>query len=134
MMINDLGLTVLVVEDDDDTRHFLETFLHVYGYVACGCQCVEEAREKIDVLRPDLAILDINLPVEHGVSLAWELRNRWEGLPIIIASAVLGQWDLDDLYDCGADFIIQKPFDLPVLRKIVQDFIDHGRQGTSVTA
>jgi DNA-binding response OmpR family regulator len=43
------------------------------------------------------------------VSLAWDLRRRRPALPIVILSAVLNQWDQDDLRDCGVNTMLRKP-------------------------
>ena len=77
--------------------------------------------------RTAVALFDINLPGEHGVSLAWRLRERLKDMPIIVLSSALGRWDVDDILDCGVDAVMGKPFELPKLKAIVRDAISHGR-------
>lgn len=113
---------ILIVEDDPDSRYFLTSFLNAEGYPTIDCVHSEEVRQRLSDTSPRLAIIDINLPSQHGVSLAWELRNRWPSMPIIIASAMVFNWDVDDIYDCGADYVIQKPFDISMLEEVVRGF------------
>lgn len=123
---------ILVVEDDPDARCFLTAFLHCHGYPTMDCIHAEDARACVGRECPRMAIIDINLPREHGVSLAWELRNRWGSMPIIVASATVFDWDMEDLRDCGADYVIQKPFDMATLEGVVREFYVHGRAADPV--
>jgi DNA-binding response OmpR family regulator len=100
---------ILVVEDDADTREYLVQLLASAGHESTTCSSAEEAEAVCYCRLPDLALLDIHLPRKHGVSLAWHLRRQAATLPIVIFSAVLDQWDQDDLWDCGANAILPKP-------------------------
>lgn len=122
-----MGL-ILVVEDDADSRSLIEDVVRLDGHDCISFRDAEEAMRMIPLSPPHLAILDINLPKEHGVSLAWKLRQHWPDLPIIIASAVLSHWEEDDLRDCGADGLLHKPYDLKLLRDTVNRFIRFGRK------
>lgn len=124
--------TVLLVEDDPGSRELLETIVRHLGHAPLACARAEQVDLALDQGEPALAILDINLPAEHGVSLGWRLRNRYEGLPIVIASAVLESWDPDDLRDCGADAMIAKPYRMERLAEVIRAYIEHGREATGV--
>ncbi len=120
---------ILLVEDDRDTRELISELANLDGHESVSCATAEQVGSQLaDGPAPDLAIIDINLPDEHGVSLAWRLRKGSPGLPIMIVSAVIEQWERDDLRDCGIDFMLEKPFRLEDLRQAIDHFIKHGRQ------
>lgn len=114
-----MGL-ILIVEDDREARRLLRSVIALDGHEAATCGAAEEVEQTLDGRTPDLAILDIGLPREHGVSLAWRLRARWPALPILIVSAMLERWDDDDLADCGVDAALGKPFDIDTFQSTLR--------------
>lgn len=115
--------TVLLVEDDEDTRELIAHTLRVEKHITHAFATAEEGAADAAVTRPDLALLDIHLPGNTGVSLAWELRQRWPELPIIIMSSALEEWDRDDLKDCGASELLSKPFEVKHLLSLVRHYV-----------
>lgn len=121
-----MGL-VLIVEDDDAARDLLAEIIRVENHDVIPYASADGVLEAVVETRPDLAIVDINLPTEHGVSLAWRLRCHCPDLPILIASAVLDRWEEEDLADCGVDYVLAKPYNVSHLRNIVRQFMSEGR-------
>lgn len=104
--------TVLVIEDDYNIRHLLETILSENGYVASGCETAEQALKKIPSLKPSLLLLDIQLPGINGLDLCKKIRSTpgIADVPIILVSV-----NATDVYkitglEAGADDFISKPF------------------------
>ncbi len=122
---------ILIVEDDDDSRGLARTVVESIGHEAVSCGRAEEVEVVLQGRPPDMALLDINLPERHGVSLAWHLRTLHEDLPIIIVSAVLEHWEQDDLFDCGADLVVPKPYRIEQLQRAIDTFLKHGRAASS---
>src|SRR5688572_9424280 len=81
---------VLIVEDDDDIREMLCTLLQDAGYIATSARNGLEAFRQLDARRPDLILLDIQMPVMDG----WEFRtlqrrdDRYAQIPVIAVTAV----------------------------------------------
>lgn len=102
---------VLVVDDEPDIRESFEEYLELNGYrVSCAADAVE-ARRLVDEHPIDLALLDISMPGEDGLSLARYLREHTDLAIIMVASA----GDVMDRVigiEVGADDYLAKPVDL----------------------
>jgi CheY-like chemotaxis protein len=87
---------VLVVEDDDDSREMLCTVLEQAGYTAISANDGLQAFRRMDERRPDLILLDIQMPVMDG----WEFRtlqrrdHRYSNIPVIALTAVFDPLDV----------------------------------------
>jgi DNA-binding response OmpR family regulator len=99
---------ILIVEDNSDIQDYLSTIVSSEGYECATCSTAEEAEALMMCWKPDLALIDICLPRQHGVSLCWKIRQTYPDVPIAIISAVLESWDEEDLFDCGASAVIDK--------------------------
>jgi two-component system, OmpR family, response regulator len=81
--------TILIVDDDID--YLFQTRLNVeqFGYNVITAESQKEAEQLIEKVKPDLAILDLMMENEDsGFVLAFKMKNRYPGVPIIIATAV----------------------------------------------
>ena len=114
---------ILIVEDDPDLRQLFLQLLSQEGHDCTACGAAEDADEALAARPPDLAILDINLPGEHGVSLAWRIRQLHPSLPLIVTSAELEAWEREDIEDCGADRILEKPIPPDRLIALVREML-----------
>src|SRR5688500_8629634 len=81
---------ILVVDDDPASRTLLLTVMRHAGLM--NCTAVGTARETIeqfDRIRPDLVVVDLHLPDQHGIALVTELKSRIspeEYLPFLIVT------------------------------------------------
>ena len=103
---------ILVVDDDDILAENAARILIDAGH-ACGW--VSDAKSAFEVLgkrRPDLVLLDQNMPGESGNSLLRRLRGspRFYDLPIAMLTAVTGLKEEQVAYYNGAQDYIRKPF------------------------
>lgn len=105
-------MLIYIVEDDDNIRE-----LESYALKNSGFE-VEEFTEstaffhKLSLIVPDLALLDIMLPNEDGLSMLKKLRanSSTENLPVIMVTAKTTEMDKVKGLDLGADDYITKPF------------------------
>ncbi len=118
---------ILIVEDDDAARNLLADILHLDKHDVIAFASADGVIESFLADSPDLAIIDINLPTEHGVSLSWRMRCHFPSLPILIASAILDRWDQEDIADCGVDYLLAKPYNVAEIREVIQLFLEKGR-------
>jgi len=81
------GYTVLYVEDDKHVREHINEFLSHYCKKIYACQSSEEALEVYNQHKPDIALLDVNLPGMNGIELATTLRESDKKIRIIILTA-----------------------------------------------
>ena len=104
---------VLILEDEVNIRSFVVINLNRAGYETIEAGTGEEALEQLR-LNPDVrvALLDIMLPEEDGISVLKKLRKdgRTARLPIIMLTAKGTEYDKVLGLDAGADDYIAKPF------------------------
>jgi DNA-binding response OmpR family regulator len=98
----------LIVEDEVDVRDLFAMLLARNGFECTCATDAEEARALLLVQRPDVAVVDINLPGQSGVEFCWNLHRKDPEIPVVIVSAVLQQWDPADIRDCGAQVVLDK--------------------------
>src|SRR5690242_16152953 len=86
--------TVLLVDDDDDTRATLEELLHDNGYLVASARNGREAQNYLWTQpRPSCMVLDLWMPVMDGWALAAEIRNgRLPGVPMMVITAAESYW------------------------------------------
>lgn len=120
--------TVLVVDDEPELRTLLSEYFVRHGLAV---QCAEDAAAARALLareRPSLAILDVNMPGENGLSLARWLREAHPGVGIVILTTAGESVDRIVGLELGADDYVPKPFELrellarvrAVLRRVQQ--------------
>jgi DNA-binding response OmpR family regulator len=105
---------VLIVEDEPALRLSYERhFSPRYDLVFASSGA--EALEKLDGVRPDLAVLDMRLPDTDGVYLLQRIRQRHPTLPVIITTAYLSIEPQLKVLDLPHSGYIVKPFRLDEL-------------------
>src|SRR5437016_2339515 len=104
-----IAATVLVVDDEPQIRRVLRTALVAAGYTVRDVKSGEEALEKLREERPDLAIIDINLPGISGFEVCREIRESSD-VRIIMLSVRNSERDKVRALDAGADDYVVKPF------------------------
>ncbi len=106
---------IMVIEDHEKIRNELCDFLHKNGYVCMGTDDFEHVLDQIRTQKPDLLLLDLNLPIYDGYYICREVRKENKELPIIIVTS--RDSDMDELIsmNLGADDFITKPYNLQIL-------------------
>ena len=104
--------TILVVEDDQDTRDTLCTMLSSLGYLALSYSTAKEALAEIPGKKIQLALLDIMMPEMNGYELLDEIKKmpQFAQLPVIMVTAKYQDSEILEGYHSGADYYITKPF------------------------
>ncbi|MCO6432127.1 MAG: response regulator [Deltaproteobacteria bacterium] len=104
--------TILVVEDDKDSRLALCAILEGLGYNHLSFASAAEALADIPGKKIDLALLDIMMPGMNGYELLQKIREmpQFADLPIIMVTAKDEDSEIIEGYNFGADYYITKPF------------------------
>jgi two-component system KDP operon response regulator KdpE len=105
---------ILVVDDEPQIRRILRTTLTGAGYEVDDARSGEEALEKVREFRPDLMLLDINMPGMGGLAACRALRADSHGA-IIMLTVRNSEDDKVKALDAGADDFVTKPFSTPEL-------------------
>lgn len=105
---------ILIVEDDEKLRSELEIFLNNNGYEAESLKTFDNTINDILDIKPNLILLDINLPGVDGEYVCKEIR-KISNVPIIIVTS--RDSEIDELLSInyGADHYITKPFNIQIL-------------------
>lgn len=100
---------IMIVEDDPKIAEHLESYINKYGYVTIKVINFENVMETFHEHKPDLVLLDINLPSFDGYY--WCRQIRKESIcPVIFISARIGEMDQVMALENGGDDFIMKPF------------------------
>ena len=102
---------ILVVDDDDRIRDLVKQYLTDNKYLITTAKDAFEAKEKIEIVKFDLVVLDIMMPKKSGLELTSEMKKREVNLPIILLTAKgLADERVTGL-EFGADDYLSKPFE-----------------------
>ena len=104
------GRHLLVVDDDDRIRGLLKEFLARHGFRVTGAADAARARKLLQTLDFDLAVLDVMMPGEDGLSLSRWIRSRG-ATPVLILTARGEAEDRIAGLTTGADDYLPKPFE-----------------------
>jgi two-component system, OmpR family, KDP operon response regulator KdpE len=106
--------SILVVDDEPQIRRVLRSTLAFRGYEFVEAASGEEALELAHKTKPDLILLDVNLPGMSGIETCRELR-RFTAAPIIMLTVRNAERDKVVALDAGADDYVTKPFGIEEL-------------------
>jgi two-component system KDP operon response regulator KdpE len=105
---------ILVVDDEPQIRRVLRSALSTRGYVITEAKTGEEALELMRKERPDLILLDVNMPGMGGIEACREIR-RTSDAPVIMLTVRNAERDKVGALDAGADDYVVKPFGIEEL-------------------
>ncbi|EOC0576425.1 two-component system response regulator PhoP [Cronobacter sakazakii] len=103
-------MRVLVVEDNALLRHHLKVQLSELGHQVDAAEDAKEADYYLNEHLPDVAIVDLGLPDEDGLSLIRRWRASEITLPVLVLTAREGWQDKVEVLGAGADDYVTKPF------------------------
>jgi len=112
------GVSVLVVEDMDDTRALILRVLGDAGAEVREAASVQEALQAVASQAPDVLVSDIGMPRTDGYQLIRDLRSRGysaENLPAVALTAFSRTEDRSDALDAGYQLHLTKPVNAEVL-------------------
>ncbi|MFC5044707.1 response regulator transcription factor [Aquimarina hainanensis] len=111
---------ILLVEDDPNFGTVLKDYLVMNDYQVVHAKNGMEGFEKFKKDDYDMCILDVMMPYKDGFTLAKEIRDKNEEIPIIFLTAKAMKEDVLKGYKIGADDYLNKPFDSEVLLMKIQ--------------
>jgi len=105
---------ILIVDDDTLMRRSLAFNLEQAGFHTSTADSAESALAQVRLEKPDLVLLDINLPAMDGLDAMHQFKNQFD-LPVIFVTARRRELDEALGLELGGDDYITKPFDFNVL-------------------
>jgi two-component system, cell cycle response regulator DivK len=117
--------TILYVEDNSDNRMLIRRILGSEGYTVHEADSATNALEVLKTLRPDLILMDINMPEMDGYTLTARIRSlpNMGMVPIVALTANVMKGDRERSLEAGCDGYIQKPIDIDSISSQVERFM-----------
>ncbi|HSL45292.1 MAG TPA: response regulator [Anaerolineales bacterium] len=114
---------IWIVDDDEEMNRAIGLMLNMLD---CEVMAFQSARATAQTLltgkRPDLMVLDINMPEVSGLDLLEFIRRRkeWKDLPVIMLSSEASDTMVDRAMQMGADSYLIKPITIEELEKAME--------------
>jgi CheY-like chemotaxis protein len=117
--------TVLVAEDDEDIRLMMLTLLRMKGYGTAEARDGQEALDVARVVRPDVVLVDLQLPRLNGFAVTRFLRQTeaMSRVPIIVVSAYDPAKHRNLALAAGCNAYVQKPIDFDSLDGMILNLL-----------
>ncbi len=118
---NQAQATILIVDDFDDTRLLLRTWLEKKGYRVIEAENGKEAVTTAEDKRPDLIIMDVEMPELDGLSATRQIRalENFERVPIVAVSAYGADQFRADALNAGCNEYVSTPFEPEELEQLI---------------
>jgi CheY-like chemotaxis protein len=131
-------MKILLIEDDLDDIELLEDTLKRLGPlrgVAWTLDTLHDGNAAVDYIRmgagrPDIIILDFNLPKIHGREVVLEIKSSasFKSIPLVVLTTSSAREDIDFAYNHGVDKYLTKPTTMEEFGRIVGTIIDLGEK------
>lgn len=123
--------TILVVDDFDDTRLLLRTWLERKGYEVIEAHNGKQAVDSAKNHHPDLIIMDVEMPELDGLSATRQIREMTElgKVPILAVSAYGVEQFRREALAAGCNDYVSTPFEPDELEKLINSLIQPIRLG-----
>ena len=125
-MLNAMSKTVLIVEDNELNMKLFRDLLDAHGYETLqtreGLQALEMAREH----RPDLILMDIQLPEVSGLEVTKWIKevDDLSSIPVIAVTAFAMKGDEERIRKGGCEAYLSKPITVSTFIETVKQFLD----------
>ncbi len=119
------GKTILVIEDSKPLNKILCYDLSLAGFDMLSAFDGKEGYETAIEKKPDLIILDVNLPVMNGFEVCWKIKSHpnIKNIPIIMLTGRTSEKDMEEARDTAADYYMMKPYKQEKLLKKVKELL-----------
>ena len=125
---------ILIVDDEAGVRELLGDALRIAGFETSTASDGMSALTAIRNKKPDLLIIDINMPLMDGFELVERLRSTGDNTPALMLSARADRVDVTRGLTLGADDYVTKPFGLEELLLRVKAILRRSQISTSSSA
>ena len=117
--------TILVVDDFDDTRLLLRTWLQKKGYRVVEAENGNQAVAEAERRHPDLIIMDVEMPELDGLAATRKIRAlpNSEDVPIVVVSAYGADQFRAEALAAGCNEYVSTPFEPEQMEKLIESLI-----------
>lgn len=115
--------TILVVDDFDDSRLLLRTWLERKGFRVIEAENGNEALAETESESPDLIIMDLEMPELDGLSATREIRKVDAAVPIVAVSAYGAEQFRGPALQAGCNEYVSTPFEPADLERLIRSYV-----------
>ncbi|HSA07562.1 MAG TPA: response regulator [Candidatus Gastranaerophilales bacterium] len=121
---------VLIVEDDRLNYELAAELLEFAGYSTAKAENLDECLNEINTKKPDLILMDMELPEIKGHEITKLLKDNsnFKDIPIIALTARVMEKDVEKAFSAGCSGFISKPFNVSTFASIINNFINPEKQ------
>lgn len=121
---------ILVVEDNPLNRLLVHDILELRGHEVMEAATVDEARRALEERRPDLLLLDVQIPGGGGEAVIREVRRRADlaDLPIVAVTSLAMPGDRERLLSIGFQGYLSKPIDTRTFGPAIESYLGNTEQ------
>ena len=124
---------IFVVDDEAAARDMVGDYLRLHGFKVTLCDGGASLRQAIAKDKPDLIVLDLNMPEEDGLSIVRDLKSK-NSIPVIMLTATASPIDRVVGLELGADDYLAKPAELRELVARIRSVIRRASQAAAAPA
>ena len=123
---NEAQRTILIVDDFDDTRLLLRTWLQKRGFRVVEAENGNRAVAAAERIRPDLIIMDVEMPELDGLAATRKIRElkNFASVPIVAVSAYGADQYRDHALSAGCNEYVSTPFEPDELERLIRSLIE----------
>lgn len=117
--------TVLIVEDDEDSRYMMRLELEHLGYLVVEAEDGERAIAVAEREKPDIILMDLSLPVMDGIAATQKIRSTegFNGVPVIAVTAHQETDFREGAKAAGFAAYVTKPIDMNWLSELIKGLL-----------
>ena len=123
---------ILLADGDEPVRKMLARVLESAGYVVLHATTASQAVSQLGSARPDLVLLDMKSPEDDGWLACETILRAAPNLPVIVITSWANQ--SEPALERGVDILMEKPLDMPLLLKNIQDLLHNSKTPSPVAA
>ncbi|PKH00353.1 hybrid sensor histidine kinase/response regulator [Paraglaciecola sp. MB-3u-78] len=118
---------ILVAEDSMTNQEVAKSMLGLLGCEVWLADNGAEAVEQVNLQKPDLVLMDCQMPVMDGYAATKAIRKNWPNIPIVALTAGMGDNLNQQCLDAGMNEVMSKPFSLQELEQTLLRFLPESR-------
>ncbi len=112
-------MKVLIVDDEMAIGKVIETALRNRGHETLWIDNADDILNVVEEFKPDIILLDINMPGKSGFDALKEIRDAGYKVPVLMISVLSQDFNIEKAYELGAVDYVVKPFSLNhLVRKV----------------
>jgi two-component system CitB family response regulator len=123
-------IQIVIIEDDEKIAEIQRIFTEkISGFTVTGiANSIQEGEDMLQVLRPDLVLLDIFFPDGNGIELLWKIRKEYKETDIVLITAAKERDIFQEALRGGVFDYILKPLNFTRFQNMLNRYLEHRKK------